>query len=77
VESRVAEWRMEMTQATEAAEERILKLIEATQEMLSKLKDGVISGKPRDELTKLATDIAIAVTSLETLVDHRTDPGRK
>jgi hypothetical protein len=45
--------------------------IEITRERLAKLKDGLTAGKPAHELHKLAREIAIAATSIETILAHQ------
>jgi hypothetical protein len=52
-------------------EDRIVKAIEITEEMLSRLKAGLTSGEPLEELERLARDINIATASIETLVTVR------
>jgi hypothetical protein len=56
--------------------DRILTAIDATQEMLAKLKAGLIAGAPLPGLKRLATDAAIATTLIETLVDSRLQDSR-
>ena len=42
--------------------------IEITQDMLSRLKVGLMSGEPPAEMERLARDAAIGAASIETLV---------
>ena len=57
-------------------EDRIVKAIAITEDMLSRLKAGLLSGEPLEELEQLAREISIATTSIETLVTVRFDQDR-
>ena len=50
--------------------------IDITQDMLSRLKVGLISGEPLEELEQLARDMCLAATSIEVMVTHRYEQGR-
>jgi hypothetical protein len=56
--------------------DRISTVIEITQEMLSKLKNGLLSGEPLEDLAKVAREISIATTSVETLIAHWAEQSR-
>jgi hypothetical protein len=54
----------------------IVGAIETTQDMLSRLKVGLISGEPLQELEQLAKDMSLAALGIETMVSHRYEQGR-
>ena len=47
--------------------------IEKTQEMLAKLKEGLIAGDPLPEMEQLAKDSSLLALSIEALVSARHD----
>jgi hypothetical protein len=49
----------------------LIRAIEITRERLGKLKDGLLAGEPSHELEKLAREITIATTSIETIIAHQ------
>jgi len=55
-------------QAKKRTGEPIVDAIDITQDMLSQLKDGLLSREPAWELEKLARNAAIAVTTIETIL---------
>jgi len=48
--------------------ERISIIIDSTQKMLGNLQTGLMAGEPSRDLGKLATEAAIAITIVETLL---------
>ena len=56
--------------------DRIVQAIDITVEMLGKLRNGLMAGEPLEELEKLARDLSISATAIETLVRLRYDQGR-
>lgn len=57
--------------------DRIVSAIEITQDMLSRLKAGLISGEPLQELEQLAKHMSLAALSIEAMVRHRYEQGRR
>jgi hypothetical protein len=64
------------TLAFSAMADRLELVIDATQQMLSKLKTGLSDGERLVALKKLATEVAIAATLIETLIDTRIQDSR-
>jgi hypothetical protein len=65
-----------VARAKEPDRDRIVTAIEVTERMLGGLKNGLLTGEPLQDLERLAREISIATTAIETLITLRYDQGR-